>query len=444
MTSPRIMPLPAQAGDAGFACALQAELVARLVQTHLATEATLLDLSPDYLRWKQDDGSLVGYRASVRHAGGVHSTYVTARTAAPHRLAAEAERLQHRREESHAGLRAFTFLPAKNVLLVAFPIDRAMHDLRRLVRASKVRSLVAATCPEQVPAGRRISKSRSHCRLVRYKPERRAVLQWQIGLVDGAGRGAGSTPVWVRCHAEAQAQRTQTATTAAATAGVPCPRTLGIAHDRLLIESHVDGCTWAPFTGAANDGQLERIGAVVARLHGARCAGGLPQHTTLAELDLALRAVEDLARLDRQIARTARDLGDRLAREVPPTTPAALAHGDLHPGQVLVTADGAGLCDFDRACLAPPAFDLGTLLAHCLELDAAHAPDLIARFLAAYRRHRQLPLDLELRWWTSSVLLRNATRPFRRLQVDWPAATARILTEATHVLDGTGAEGPWR
>ena len=69
-------------------------VVASLVQTHLAHDATLLELVPDYVRWKDRDGSLVGHRATVQFGSEVVQTYVTARTAAPMRLASEAERLR--------------------------------------------------------------------------------------------------------------------------------------------------------------------------------------------------------------------------------------------------------------------------------------------------------------------------------------------------------------
>lgn len=435
MTSTPMFPAPALANDPGFACALQVDTVAQLVQRHLAADATLLALVPDYVRWKDDDGSLVGYRATTRSAGAEHATYVTVRTAPVHRLATEAERLLHRADENHAGLRAFAFLPAEHALLLSFPIDRAMHDLRRLVRASKVRSLVAATCPEQVPAGLRLSKSRSSCQLVRYKPERRAVLRWRISFVDDSGRAAGHRLLWIRCHADAQATRTRLATDAAANGGVVCPRTLGVHHDRLLVESHVDGDTWSPFAGDAPGKAAALAGAVVARLHAGAIERELPVHGTLAELDRALRAAEDLARLDPDLGRLAAELTERLASELPPTSPCVLAHGDLHPGQVLLTAAGASLCDFDRACLAPPAHDLATMVAHCIELDAARARSVTAPFLHAYGQRRQLPLDLELRWWTSCVLVRNAMRAFRSLRADWPAVTATTLRHARQVLD---------
>lgn len=66
------------------------------------------------------------------------------------------------------------------------------------------------------------------------------------------------------------------------------------------------------------------------------------------DLDPAARAGIDRALL-------ARDWRDRVDRVV-------LCHGDVHPGNVLPTAAGPVLLDWDLVCLGPPAWDHGPLL----------------------------------------------------------------------------------
>ncbi|MCU0863439.1 MAG: phosphotransferase [Planctomycetes bacterium] len=428
---PLPIPMPGRGQDPALQQALDAEAIAALVQRHLLRSGELVALQPDYIRWKDLDGSLVGWRVTVRDDTGEHETYVTARTAPPHRLADEAGRLLHREEEDWAGLGAFSLSAAGDLLLLAFPIDRAMHDLRRLVRASKVRSLVTGTCPSVVPDGQRFSKSRSRFTLVRYKPERRAVLRWQLGTVDARGQRADGSTIWIRCHAEAQAPRTAVATAAAAAAGVRCPRTLGINHDRLMIESHLDG---VPFAPAEHPRHLGAAAAAVARLHDSGAVSGLPLHGPVQELDLALRAAEDLGRLLPALQPRAEALADQLAARIPAAGPGVLAHGDLHPGQLLVADDDAALCDFDRACVAPVALDLATFRAHCERSDGARGATLAQAFATAYARHRELPAVDELDWWSASALLRGSVGPFRSLQHDWPQRCQLALQAAELAL----------
>lgn len=433
--SSRPFPPPSQASDPGFLQALRHDEMRDLVQQHLAVEATVLELQPDYVRWKDADGSLVGYHVTLQTKDAVVHSYVVARAAAPARLADEAERLHHRAEETHAGLAAFAFLQARSLLLLGFPIDRQMHDLRRLVRASKLRTFVETSCPSLIPPGHRFSKSRSAWQLVSYRPERRAVMRWQIGLV-GEGAAAAPSPIlWIRCHAEEQAARTTAATTAAAAGGLRCPRTLGVAHERLMFESHVAGRPWSPFLRAeARDTDL--AARALATLHATKAPSGLPVHHTPAELDLVLLAAEDLGRLDPRLGELGRGLADRLAHAVPPAAEPVFAHGDLHCGQFLIGAADAGLVDFDRACTASAAHDLATFTAQSLERDARRGAEVGREFTAAYARHRALPAAAELGWWTACALVRNATRPFRRLAPDWRVEAAALLARADEVLRG--------
>lgn len=433
-------PPPDGADDPAFLRALELDAVAALVGERLLVDGELRGLRPDYVRWKDRDGSLLGYRTTVRTADGDRETYVTARTAAPHRLADEAARLQHRTDEQHSGLRAFAFLPEADLLLLSFPIDRALGDLRRFVRASKVKALIAAACPELVPAGRRILKKRSRCHIVRYKPERRAVLHWDLALVADDGAPPARRSLWLRCYSAPQAARTGTATAAAAAAGVRCPRPLAVPHDRLLLESHLDGTTWQP--GTTGDAGGRAAAQALGRLHGAALAPALPHHGPLDELDLVLRAAEDLARLRPGLGRLAAAVTDQLAHRVPIGRAMVLSHGDMHPGQVLLATDGgdAGLCDFDRARIAPAALDLASMFAHGIANGGERGEAAARRFWSDYAFCRPLPAAAELHWWCACALVRAATTPFRALRPDWPAAAESLLHRAAALLAGTGQE----
>jgi hypothetical protein len=357
-------------------------------------------------------------------------------------LAAEAARIDQRSEEVWGGLEAMALLPQHGLLLLGFPLDRAMHDLRRMVRPSKVRSLIAATCPQVIPADLRFSKSRSSFTLVRYKPERRAVLHWRIGCVAADGRQHSEVPVWLRCHAEPTVARTALATAAAAAAGIACPRTLGIAHDRLALESHVAGRAWTgAITAHECAADLAAAATTVAHLHRSAPPAGLPFLGPVHELDRVLRAAEDIARLSPALGDHARARADQLAACVPANGPVVFAHGDLHRGQVMLTDPGAALVDFDRACVSSPAHDLASLHAHCTAASPDHGAPFVAEFLRAYGRHVALPSIDELAWWTSAALLRAATQPFRALRADWPARTRWLLDAAEHALGTTAGEG---
>ena len=69
----------------------------------------------------------------------------------------------------------------------------------------------------------------------------------------------------------------------------------------------------------------------------------------------------------------------------------ALAHGDLHDGNVILTGTGVGLLDLDGAVAADPAEDVGNLWAHLIlrslqcDDDPSRGRDQGERFLTAYQ-----------------------------------------------------------
>ena len=414
-----VCPLPATATDAAFARAIDAAVVARCVRDHLGAGDQAVELAPDYVRWKDRDGSIVGWRAKVGPAGT--ATYVTVRTAPLDRLRDEASKLEHR-EEDYDGLKSFALAEHDELLLVTFPLDRQMSDLRRMVRASKVRTVVQENRRDLVPAGMRFSKSGSSWQLVRYKPERRAVIRWDLGFKNDQKQRLRST-TWMRMVAEPMPAR-QALVAAAAGAGIRVPELLTAPHDRLLLETHLAGRPWEPTDRQA----IPVVANALARLHRAPAPAGARVHDAAAELELVRRAVDDLARLDPGLAARAAPVAETLMRATPTDSPRRVLHGDFHRGQVLLDADVA-LCDFDRACVGPAGVDLAALHAHTV-LDGDADGAFAAAFADAYAREAEAPSGRERAWWNACALLRMVTAPFRSLRADWPARSTSILDAA--------------
>lgn len=423
----QVCPPPESSREVGFLRALDAAIVHELVQRHLRTDGSRVRLVPDYVRWKERDGSIVGWRAADDGSDGC---YVTLRTARPDRLADEAEKLGHRMDEEKGGMRLCAVVPEYDLLLVAFPLDRQLSDLRRMVRLGKVRGLLEQHCPDLLPPGHRISRSRSSMQLVRYKPERRAVIRWDLGTVDEGGGTGGMRTIWVRIHAEPMPHR-QLVVDAAIEGCVTVPPVLARPHDRLWVEGNLQGSQWHLGTADA----IPAVAGVLARLHRCRVPAGRPAHGAVAELDLVLEAVEVHRRLGVQQGVLASAVADQLGRTMPSNGRVVLVHGDFHCGQVLVNGSVA-LCDLDRAGAGPAVADLASLHAHafldCGSAGASFASD----FIEACVQEGMQVTPRELAWWIAAALVRAALAPFRRLRPDWQEASARILGEASRIAHG--------
>ncbi len=419
-----VCPLPKAATEPTFANAIDRELVQELARTQLGDGSRVVSLAPDYVRWKGKDGCIVGWHALV--GAEQAPSYVTVRTAPPARLADEANKLRHRAdEETDEWTRSLALVEEHGLLLVGFPLDRQMPDLRRLVRASKVRTLVQGFRADLIPESWRISKSRSKRAIVRYKPERRAVLRWDLGFKSEDAKVQDHVQtIWFRLLAEPLPHRARLAA-AARDAGVRVPELLSAPHERLLLEGHLEGAAFEP----GDHSQLDVVAATLRLLHGAKIPDGAPMRDANAELELVRRAGEDMGLLTEEHGRRAGEIAAQLALCMPNDRSAQLLHGDFHCGQVLLASD-AGLCDFDRACAGPLAMDLASFHAHAVAANEGSGAAFADALVDAYGRNGQLPPAREIAWWNAAALARMAASPFRSLRADWPHACERLLEHA--------------
>ena len=178
----------------------------------------------------------------------------------------------------------------------------------------------------------------------------------------------------------------------------------------------------------ADRGPIRAAGAMLARLHAAGVPDNLARSLALRAPDPVAQGLAHAALLDE----LAPGLAERMRRVVARFPGAAsaipvLSHGDLSPDQVLTTraGDRVWLTDFDRACLAPRAVDLGSFIA-VLDDDA---------FLDGYRDGGgQLPPGDQLRRAVAASLILRAADPLRRASRAWEQEISANLDRIMEVL----------
>ena len=178
----------------------------------------------------------------------------------------------------------------------------------------------------------------------------------------------------------------------------------------------------------ADRGPIRAAGAMLARLHVAGVPDDLVRSLALRAPDPVAQGLAHAALLDE----LAPGLAERMRRVVARLPGAAsaipvLSHGDLSPDQVLTTRTGdrVWLTDFDRACLAPRAVDLGSFIA-VLDDDA---------FLDGYRDGGgQLPPGDQLRRAVAASLILRAADPLRRASRAWEQEISANLDRIMEVL----------
>jgi hypothetical protein len=136
--------------------------------------------------------------------------------------------------------------------------------------------------------------------------------------------------------------------------------------DDVVVHEGMSVTCWHRIESADEPIDWRSVGAMVRVVHGLE-PGGLPESVPLPEpsalpwwdFDALLERTE--AALD-PAAR--RGIEDTIARhhDWQGFGGQVVCHGDVHPGNVIMTADGPVLIDWDLLCWAPPGWDHGPML----------------------------------------------------------------------------------
>lgn len=210
-------------------------------------------------------------------------------------------------------------------------------------------------------------------RVVRHKPGRRCLIEYDVDGVDRTGtatllgkvraRGADAatcravSSLWNRGFDDASRD------------GISVPEPLGVVPELgMWVQRKVAGSpATAVLPGPAGPRLARRIAHALHKLH-----RGIPpqrRHTTEDELRILaerlLRAASERPEWGSRPARLL-EMCRGLAAELPRVPPAPI-HRDFYPDHVIVAPDRIWLVDFDLYCAGDPALDAGNFLAHLIE-----------------------------------------------------------------------------
>jgi hypothetical protein len=127
-----------------------------------------------------------------------------------------------------------------------------------------------------------------------------------------------------------------------------------------------------------------------------------------------------------------------VARLGPDTTaPVVVAHGDLHPAQLLVTGSSiSGVLDLDDLGRGTRIDDLATFLGHLVALGAEARMPAATRYVDEALPVMAAQVDpADLRRRMAAVVVGLATGPYRVQQPGWPEACRRRIALAEHWVD---------
>lgn len=286
----------------------------------------------------------------------------------------------------------------------------------------KLPALAHATDPAEVGAA--LGRFRANgagpveVHVLRYRPRRRCVLDYQIGCAPAAiGKVYPSEEKVAEVAAKLRALGPQAH---AERLRLPVP----LASARFLLMDRVPGANLDDLLESSCDaGEAQaavRVAAAsLASFHRLRL-----DTRERRSLESELRTLRERTARMRVVApgigERADALLDEIGRRLPrsPDGELTLIHGDFKPSQLLLDAGHAALVDLDRACLGDPAIDVGNFLAVLGKLALLSERQQLASlgpvFLDEYgaRSRRRLPRAARL--FESLALVRMVVRRLER------------------------------
>lgn len=324
-----------------------------------------------------------------------------------------------------------------------FPNDERLDGLRRIVVPKKLQRLFYEHLTEYPLADWRISDRSIRLRLIRYKPERRAILRCRFRAHRNDKTDSHERFVYLGLYeGERVAEQARTLEhlgrlSEGSKEWTTAPL-LGVDEaNAMMIWGELPGPTLRSelASGISLDG-LALCARAISDVHA--CDGSsLPLRDSVGIQNASVRAF--LSDLLPEHVTLIGDVSERLERSMAQMQRGCsnVVHGDLHPGQIILGNERMGLIDFDRCHSGDPLEDIGNL---CAQLwlgppdGVRYDPEVVfSSFLDAYAERREFsPRQLDM--WTAFSLFRSAVVPLGRFQTDWRNRTWQILQEAERFL----------
>lgn len=426
---------------------LSGESFTKPAAENLGVDPESLSLRPYYVRYKPEANCLIGFNCEIA-AGAKPADFKDDFTAAalyaklytktdyPQAVA----KAMSRRWLNGYTLEPFVAVPESCAILYFFPNDALLEGLRLVSDPKKIQRALydcGANSPELAAENWRISDRRLRARIVRYKPERRAVVRCQTKITNRKTEERNSLVAYLRFYADQRARGVANLTDylrekLQTNPGVTVAQTIGVLQDRsALLVREAPGKTVEELLDSADamvvKNAVSRAAAALAELHDID-----PPQSELKDspdpIQEAGKVASSLQLWNASLGALAHKTVDGLKDLYPKifSQDNGLLHGDYHPGQALISSDITTLIDFDRSQIGDQRRDIGEFCARLFysttgaSVHTFEPEGLNQLFVERYSQKAGAAIDnAALRFWTAQRLLALAETPLRQAQ--WSA-----------------------
>ena len=342
-------------------------------------------------------------------------------------------------------------LEPMGMLVWAYPNDRkltgmAVLDDENALRETVLPPVVAAHWEKSTAI---VSLTRE---IVHYVPEHGLMVRVDLELIEPSGRQC-SWQIFGKHYTGGQGEQTFLtmqklwASTARAAGALTIAQPLAYQpKHQILWQEALDGSTLVDVADLA--GRMSQAGAAVAALHQSEIA--VARELRLGDwIERLSQAKETLQRAHPQVTSRLDATVTCLLRrssELSGYHPAIL-HADLHPKNMLATANGIALIDLDNVASGPPLADVGSMCASLYAgalldgSDPARVQAAVAQFVAAYRANTANAVpDFDLGWHTAvALIVERAYRCITRAKAGRIGSVSKLIEMADHLSRNGGA-----
>lgn len=434
--------IPNDATLPGLATLLCVEKVAGPVGSRLTTHGSRIkSFSIEYIRYKPGTNCVATYRLTIIDPvlGEEYELVLFGKSYTAADFDQAVEKLYSRVKHECAVLDSAIVLHEDKIIIDEMANDPQLNSLRTVFDSRKLRRLLYRLVPDYPADQWRLSHKRLQVKVIRYKPEKRAVIRLETVATNLESTAKHPVVIYVRCYsdergAEIFERMLELSNSFKADERVRTPRPFAyLAEENMLIVESQEGEPFLEWLEAHDQATcMERAAEALAHLH---CSAKvrLPNksmRTVLEEVGATASTLKTFVPEQEELIGGIYDsLASRLTNSPDSVGP---VHGDFHHGQILVQPDRSILLDFDRSYEGDPMADLGNFCAHLYLLEMRglrmKADTAVDHFIRSYSKFSGRSVDRQcLNLWMSLGILMLAVHPFRTLQEDWHQQTCHLL-----------------
>lgn len=420
-----------------------------LMQNLIDSKLDILACEGKYLRYKPSTNCIVAYSAKCAGNKGEEpfDLMFYGKCYSSEDFPVATEKAKTHQWEKTQGFNPVIVLPDDNVIFYVFPNDCEMKELVTVTDARKIARMLYEINGFLPRKEWRISDKRLCLDVIRYKPEKRAVVRISSRAKSRSDQTKKPFTVYLRTYSDDRGRsvfhRMQDLNQALKShPEVIAPHALFYIEDkRYLFTEGLDG---RPFIELLSEADKFDFTAKAAR--------ALAALHQLNNVELLTRSSEDLMSDAKATAETlqlilpemsvvVKHILNRLQQlfSSSGSTQTGFVHGDFHSGQLLIQENATVVLDFDRSFRGEALLDVGNFYAD-LTIQGRHhrwkdTQAQIDSFVNSYVKSVGHSIDRErLKLWIGYGLFMFAVYPFRSMNPSWKTSVAATLAESERIL----------